>query len=102
MRPGKPAKDRVDLEAIRRIIETTARYYGINPVDITAPHRQAWVVEPRQVAMYLARTNTTASYPDLAYNFRRRDHTTIIHGVRIIKRFGPFNAVRAIEKLLEA
>ncbi len=46
-------------------------------------HRQ--VAHPRMVAMYLAREHTEHSYPILGRLFRR-DHTTVLHGVRKVRK----------------
>jgi len=51
-------------------------------------HSRRWdVARPRQVAMYLCRQLTNASYPKIGRHFGGRHHTTIIHGERRIKEF---------------
>jgi hypothetical protein len=50
-----------------------------------SPSRRKIVSHPRQVAMYLARELTPLSYPSLARIFRV-DHTTVLHGVRAVKK----------------
>jgi chromosomal replication initiator protein len=42
--------------------------------------RSRTVSYPRQVAMYLARTETDASFPQIGMHLGNRDHTTILHG----------------------
>lgn len=42
------------------------------------------VVRPRQIAMYLAKSLTTRSLPDIGRRFGGRDHTTVLHAVRKI------------------
>jgi chromosomal replication initiator protein len=47
--------------------------------------RTANVVRPRQIAMYLAKTLTMRSLPEIGRKFGGRDHTTVLHGVRKIE-----------------
>jgi chromosomal replication initiator protein len=47
--------------------------------------RTANVVRPRQVAMYLAKTMTLRSLPEIGRRFGGRDHTTVLHAVRKIE-----------------
>ena len=48
--------------------------------------RQAHIVLPRQVAMYLAKELTQKSLPEIGDAFGGRDHTTVLHAVRKITR----------------
>ena len=48
-----------------------------------APHRQRGA--PRQIAMYLAKTLTLRSLPEIGRRFGGRDHTTVLHAVRKIE-----------------
>ncbi|MGH6789157.1 MAG: helix-turn-helix domain-containing protein, partial [Pseudolabrys sp.] len=43
------------------------------------------VVRPRQIAMYLAKTLTLRSLPEIGRRFGGRDHTTVLHAVRKIE-----------------
>jgi chromosomal replication initiator protein len=47
--------------------------------------RTANVVRPRQVAMYLAKSLTLRSLPEIGRRFGGRDHTTVLHAVRKIE-----------------
>jgi chromosomal replication initiator protein len=47
--------------------------------------RTANVVRPRQIAMYLAKTLTLRSLPEIGRRFGGRDHTTVLHAVRKIE-----------------
>jgi chromosomal replication initiator protein len=42
-------------------------------------------VRPRQIAMYLAKTLTLRSLPEIGRRFGGRDHTTVLHAVRKIE-----------------
>jgi chromosomal replication initiator protein len=76
------ASDRkVTVEEIQRKV---AEHYNIRMSDMIGPKRQRSIARPRQVAMYLAKTMTTRSLPDIGRRFGGRDHTTVMHGVRRI------------------
>ncbi|MEQ8368676.1 MAG: chromosomal replication initiator protein DnaA [Roseicyclus sp.] len=68
-----------------QIIKTTCEYYNIRQADITGASRARAVARPRQMAMYLSKTLTTRSYPEIARKLGNRDHTTVLYGVRKIE-----------------
>lgn len=70
-----------ELLLIRDIIAEVADEFKIFPSDIIAHKKKPKYVSARHKAMYRARTETDASYLKLARIFKR-DHTTVIHGVR--------------------
>ncbi len=49
------------------------------------PARHQVVAWPRMIAMYLVREHIGMSYPIIGYHFRR-DHTTVMHGVRKVRK----------------
>jgi chromosomal replication initiator protein len=73
---------RVKIEEIQRIV---ARQYNVSRADLLSSRRTANVVRPRQVAMYLAKTLTLRSLPEIGRRFGGRDHTTVLHAVRKIE-----------------
>jgi chromosomal replication initiator protein len=80
VRPQEPR--RVKIEDIQRIV---ARHYNVSRGDLLSSRRTANVVRPRQVAMYLAKTLTLRSLPEIGRRFGGRDHTTVLHAVRKIE-----------------
>jgi len=66
------------------ILKTVAGYYGLKVADLKSPRRHKSIAGPRAVAMYLARTHTKESYPDLGRAFGGKHHTTIISAVEKI------------------
>ena len=66
---------------IRDIIAEVADEFKVFPSDIIAHKKKPKYVSARHKAMWRARTETDASYLKLARIFKR-DHTTVIHGVR--------------------
>jgi len=68
------------------IIEAVARFHNLRSADITGNKRTRTLTNPRHIAMYLARTHTTLSFPELGREFGGRDHSTIQHGYRKVKK----------------
>lgn len=66
------------------IIDVVAEHFGINPEDITSKKRNSEFVLPRQIVMYLCRDLTETSYINIGKILGKKDHTTIIHGVKKI------------------
>ena len=73
---------RVRIEEIQRIV---AHHYNVSRSDLLSARRTANVVRPRQIAMYLAKTLTLRSLPEIGRRFGGRDHTTVLHAVRKIE-----------------
>ncbi|WP_261807263.1 chromosomal replication initiator protein DnaA [Lapidilactobacillus luobeiensis] len=65
--------------SISKIQETVAQYFRLQVVDLTGKKRTKNIVEPRQIAMYLARELTDNSLPKIGKEFGGKDHTTVIH-----------------------
>jgi chromosomal replication initiator protein len=92
IRPQEPK--RVKIEDIQRIV---ARQYNVSRADLLSSRRTANVVRPRQVAMYLAKTLTLRSLPEIGRRFGGRDHTTVLHAVRKIENLVGNDAMLADE-----
>jgi chromosomal replication initiator protein len=73
---------RVKIEDIQKLV---ASHYNVTKADILSARRTANVVRPRQIAMYLAKTLTPRSLPEIGRRFGGRDHTTVLHAVRKIE-----------------
>lgn len=69
-----------------RIKAIVALHYGISVEDLNSMRRSYHVCRPRQIAMYLAKSLTPRSFPQIAHELGGRDHTTVIHGCRKIER----------------
>ena len=87
---------RVKIEDIQKLV---ASHYSVTRADILSSRRTATVVKPRQIAMYLAKTMTLRSLPEIGRRFGGRDHTTVLHAVRKIE--GLSAADRALNDELE-
>ncbi len=68
----------------KQVIERTARHFQIPYEDIVGPKRDKDIVVPRQVAMYILRNELKLSFPKIAKELGRKDHTTAIHSVHKI------------------
>ena len=75
----------------KQIIDKTARYFQIDPKDICSPKRDRHIVVPRQIAMYLLRNELKLSFPVIAKELGRKDHTTAMHSVEKITRESKLN-----------
>jgi chromosomal replication initiator protein len=73
---------RVKIEDIQKLVAT---HFNVSRADILSSRRTANVVRPRQIAMYLAKTMTLRSLPEIGRRFGGRDHTTVLHAVRKIE-----------------
>lgn len=79
---GTGEAKRVRIEDIQRIV---ARHYNVSRQELVSNRRTRVVVKPRQIAMYLAKTLTPRSFPEIGRRFGGRDHTTVLHAVRKIE-----------------
>ena len=59
-------------------------YFSISHNELVGKRRDQKVVKPRQVAMFLCKELTGASYPEIGSEFGGRDHTTVMHSCRKI------------------
>jgi len=71
---------RAERVTIDQILDAIVRYYSVSHEALSSSSRKSNIAYPRQVAMYLARTETEASLPQIGLALGNRDHTTILHG----------------------
>jgi chromosomal replication initiator protein len=69
-----------DKVSLTQVIAAVCRHYQVSLEALCSSNRSRTVAFPRQMAMYLARTETDASFPQIGAELGNRDHTTIIHG----------------------
>lgn len=69
---------------VDRVVRVVAHHYGVSRKDLISQRRTADVVRPRQVAMYVSKILTPRSFPQIGIQIGGRDHTTIMHGYRLI------------------
>ncbi len=72
--------NKADRVTVDQIIECVATYYQVNRDALIGSGRSRAISFPRQMAMYLSRTETDASFPQIGSELGGRDHTTVLHG----------------------
>ena len=77
------ARNSVTIEQIQRRV---AEHFDVRLADMTSKRRPANIAFPRQVAMYLARELTKASLNEIGEAFGGRDHGTVLHACKLVKR----------------
>lgn len=83
---GSIRRSRPQYVTARQIIDKTARYFSLSPTEICSAQRDKHIVTPRQIAMYLLRSELHLSFPKIATELGRKDHTTAIHSVDKIEK----------------
>jgi chromosomal replication initiator protein len=72
----------VTIDTIQKFV---AEYYQMKLVDLKSRNNSKSVAMPRQVAMYLCKSLTTASLPEIGKNFGGKHHSTVIHSIKKIE-----------------
>jgi chromosomal replication initiator protein len=85
---------RIRIEDIQKVI---ASHYNVSKHDLLSARRTRAIVRPRQIAMYLAKTMTPRSYPEIGKRFGGRDHTTVLHAVRKVEELAAADEALAQE-----
>jgi chromosomal replication initiator protein len=70
----------------KQVVDKTARHFQLTATEICSEKRDKHIVTPRQIAMYLLRSELHLSFPKIANELGRKDHTTAIHSVEKIER----------------
>ena len=73
---------KVTIDEIQRKV---AEHYNLRIADLLSPRRARAVARPRQVAMFLSKSLTSKSLPEIGRKFGGRDHTTVIHAVKRVE-----------------
>jgi len=63
------------------IIEETSKFYNIPVAEIKGNRRTTDIIQARQVAMYISRSITSMSLPEIGARFGGKDHTTVMHAL---------------------
>jgi chromosomal replication initiator protein len=82
----------VTIEIIQK---TIADYYQLRVADLKSRNNAKSVALPRQIAMYLCKSLTQSSLPEIGNSFGGKHHSTVIHSIRKIEEMrrhdGDFN-----------
>jgi chromosomal replication initiator protein len=91
----------VTIEIIQKFVSD---YYQLKLGDLKSRNNSKSVAMPRQIAMYLCKSLTNASLPEIGRSFGGKHHSTVIHSIRKIEdlrqRDGDFNTL--INNLMES
>ncbi|MGI5920331.1 MAG: chromosomal replication initiator protein DnaA [Syntrophomonadaceae bacterium] len=79
--PPRPKK--ITIEQIQKAV---ASYYNLELTELLSKKRNKQLVYPRQIAMYICRKLTDASFPQLGDQFGGRDHTTVMHATEKVEK----------------
>ena len=71
----------ITIEMIQKFV---ADHYNVKLTEMKARNNSKSVAVPRQIAMYLTKTLTDASLPEIGKGFGGKHHSTVIHSVRKI------------------
>jgi chromosomal replication initiator protein len=85
---------RIRIEDIQKVV---ASHYNVSKHDLLSARRTRAIVRPRQIAMYLAKTLTPRSFPEIGKRFGGRDHTTVLHAVRKVEELAAADTTLAQE-----
>jgi chromosomal replication initiator protein len=72
----------VTIEAIQKFVSD---YYQMKTVDLKSRNNSKSIAMPRQVAMYLCKSLTHASLPEIGRSFGGKHHSTVIHSIKKVE-----------------
>jgi len=79
----KEEEKKINIDQIQHLV---AEFFNLNVSDLRSKSRTKSVVLPRQIAMFLIRTLTGHSLPEIGQYFGGRDHTTVLHSCQKIAK----------------
>jgi chromosomal replication initiator protein len=68
------------------IMMVTAEFFGVTIDDLCGPGKTKALAQSRQISMYLCRELTELSLPKIGQTFGGRDHTTVMHADKKIRK----------------
>jgi chromosomal replication initiator protein len=78
--------DKKKIIALDDIQEAVSGRFHLKIADLKSRRRSKTLVQPRQIAMYLCRELTDASFPEIGRHFGGKDHTTIMHACKQVAK----------------
>lgn len=89
--------------SVELIQKNVADYFGLKVADLKSEKRLKAFVHARQIAVWLCRDLTSASYPDIGSRFGGKDHSTVIHATKKIEKLliDDVNLLKTINELKE-
>ena len=84
----------ITIETIQKFV---SEYYQLKVAELKSRNNSKSIAMPRQVAMYLCKTLTHASLPEIGRSFGNKHHSTVIHSIRKVEELrktdGDFNTL---------
>ena len=71
----------ITIETIQKVV---ADFYNLKVADLKSKTNSRNIAVPRQIAMYLCKTLTKASLPEIGREFGGKHHTTVLHSINKI------------------
>ena len=75
---------KVTIEIIQKYV---ANYYSLKLSDLKSRNNAKSVAQPRQIAMYICKSLTNASLPQIGKSFGGKHHSTVIHSIRKVEGY---------------
>ena len=72
----------ISIEFIQKQVSS---YFNLQLADMSSSRRSMNIARPRQIAMFLCKSLTSFSYPEIGKAFGGKDHSTVIHAVKKIE-----------------
>ena len=72
----------VTIEIIQKYV---ADYYNLKQAELKSRNNSKSIAMPRQIAMYLCKSLTHASLPEIGRSFGGKHHSTVIHSIRKVE-----------------
>jgi chromosomal replication initiator protein len=95
----KPKTVNVTIDDIKTAV---ALHFKMKVSDLSSKQRTRNLSFARHIAMYLCRTHTTASYPEIGGQFGGRDHSSVINGAnKVAKTLSSDTATKEVVKNIE-
>ena len=84
----------VTIESIQKFV---SEYYQLKVAELKSRNNSKSIAMPRQVAMYLCKSLTHASLPEIGRSFGGKHHSTVIHSIKRVEEMrrenGAFNSL---------
>ena len=73
---------KVTIEIIQKYV---ANFYSLKLSDLKSRNNARFIAQPRQIAMYVCKSLTNASLPQIGKSFGGKHHSTVIHSIRKVE-----------------
>ena len=75
---------KVTIEIIQKYV---ANFYSLKLSDLKSRNNAKSIAQPRQIAMYICRSLTNSSLPQIGKSFGGKHHSTVIHSIRKVEGY---------------